>query len=232
MRIEGTYTLPATIDRVFAALLDPSLLQRIIPGCERLVQLGPAAQGGVTFEARVQSPHGPAAVTLKTTAIRRPDHLQVEIWGRAPDAPVAGQISVDLVEQGTHTVGAYVFTLATPATNAASQEVIAAVIVDLCERLGNLLYAQRMEKEALIEPGRAPAQGEASPALRPLPTRYQTPRGQIVALTSRQPRDALTGGIARQWAQRALWMGTGVLLGIAVISIGIGVARWLDGHED
>jgi len=157
--------------------------------------------------------------------------LQVEIWGRAPDAPVAGQISVDLVEQGTHTVGAYVFTLATPAANADSQEVIAGVIADLCERLGNLLYAQRMEKEAQLELDRAPAQGEASPAVSPLP-RYQTPRGQIVALPSRQPRYTLSAGVSRQWAQRALWMGAGILLGITVISIGIGVARWLDGHGD
>ncbi len=229
MRIEGTYTLPATIDRVFAALLDPSLLQRIIPGCERLVQLGPASSDGdVTFEARVRSPHGPAALTLKTTGIRRPDHLQVEMWGRAPDAPIAGQISVDLVEQGTHTVGAYVLSLGMPAAGATSQEVIAA----LCERLADLLYTQRMEKEALIELEIAPARRQTSPAVRPLPTLFQTPRGQIVALPSRQPRRALPAGIARQWAQRALWMGTGMLLGITVISIGIGVARWLDDHGD
>jgi uncharacterized protein len=232
MRIEGTYTLPTTIDRVFAALLDPSLLQCVIPGCERLVQLGPASQGSVTFEARVQSPHGPAALTLKTTAIRRPDHLQVEMWGRAPDAPVAGQISLDLVEQGTHTVGAYVLTLGTPAAGAATQEVIAEFIAALCERLGDLLYTQRMEKEALIGLDRAAVQGEASSAASPLPTRFQTPRGQIVALPSRQPGEVLPADAARQWAQRALWMGTGMLLGITVISIGIGVARWLDDRGD
>jgi carbon monoxide dehydrogenase subunit G len=228
MRIEGTYTLPATIDRVFAALLDPNLLQGIIPGCERLVQLGPASQdGGVTFEARVRSPHGPVTLTLKTTGIRRPDHLQVEMWGRAPDVPFAGQISVDLVEQGSHTVGAYVLTLGTPAAGAASQEVIAA----FCERLADLLYAQRVEKEALIELDRAPGRGQASPAEEPLLTRFQTPSGQIVALP-KAPRSALPGGIARRWAQRALWMGAGMLLGITVISVGIGVARWLEDHGD
>jgi carbon monoxide dehydrogenase subunit G len=226
MRIEGTYTLPATIDRVFAALLDPTLLQRIIPGCERLVQLGPASQAGVIFEARVQGLHGPAALTLKTTGIRRPDHLQLEMWGRAPDSPIAGQISVDLVEQGTHTVGAYVLTLATPAAGVASQEVIAA----LCERLADLLYTQRMEKEALNELERAPAREQVFPEVEALPTRFQTPRGQIVALPSWQPRRTLPAGLSRQWAQRALWMGTGMLLGITVITIGIGVARWLDDH--
>ena len=117
-------------------------------------------------------------------------------------------------------------TLATPAAGVASQEIIAA----LCERLGDLLYAQRLEKEALIELDRAPARGEAAPEVVPLPTRFQTPRGQIVALPSRQPLRTLPAGIARQWVQRALWMGTGMLLGITVISIGIGVARWLDDH--
>ena len=56
----------------------------------------------------------------KTTGVRRPDHVQVEMRGytvRMGLSPV--KISVDLVEQGTHTVGAYVLMLAEDAPAAA-----------------------------------------------------------------------------------------------------------------
>ncbi|HJX85529.1 MAG TPA: SRPBCC domain-containing protein, partial [Candidatus Angelobacter sp.] len=36
MKIEGSHTIPAPRDRVFAALTDPAVLQKCIPGCEEL----------------------------------------------------------------------------------------------------------------------------------------------------------------------------------------------------
>ena len=40
MEITGSYTVYAARDRVWAALLDPDLLQRTIPGCEELERIG------------------------------------------------------------------------------------------------------------------------------------------------------------------------------------------------
>ncbi len=40
MRLTGTYQLAAPRDRVFAAITDPAVLQRIIDGCEKMVRTG------------------------------------------------------------------------------------------------------------------------------------------------------------------------------------------------
>ena len=40
MKLEGTHKIPAPRARVWRALMDPAILQRAIPGCERLEALG------------------------------------------------------------------------------------------------------------------------------------------------------------------------------------------------
>ena len=40
MKIEGTHELRAARERVWRALIDPEVLRRCIPGCERLERTG------------------------------------------------------------------------------------------------------------------------------------------------------------------------------------------------
>lgn len=232
MRIEGTYTLPATIDRVFMELQNPDLLQRTIPGCERLIQLGPAtAEGDVAFEIRVKSENaGPVTLTVKSIRLRRPDHLQLELHGSATGGPVEGRALVDLVEQGNHTVGAYVLELTAPGLN---QGAFQSVISGLCESLADYLYhegLQRDQAESLLpaEPGKQPALLQMESAT----VRYQTPSGQIVPLADRWSTSYQRPGQATLWRQRAMWMGTGILLGLSVFTIGAVLVRWLGEHQE
>jgi uncharacterized protein len=48
MKLSGEATINAPVDQVYAALNDPAVLVRTIPGCQRLVQTGPD-----TFKATV-----------------------------------------------------------------------------------------------------------------------------------------------------------------------------------
>ena len=41
MKLEGTYEVKAPRDKVWNAFLDPATLQKAIPGCEKLEQIGP-----------------------------------------------------------------------------------------------------------------------------------------------------------------------------------------------
>ncbi len=41
MKISGTYTLPLPPQRAYAAMQDPEILARAIPGCEALERIGP-----------------------------------------------------------------------------------------------------------------------------------------------------------------------------------------------
>ena len=40
MKLTGSYTVAAPPERVFAALIDPAVLQRTLPGCEALTKVG------------------------------------------------------------------------------------------------------------------------------------------------------------------------------------------------
>jgi carbon monoxide dehydrogenase subunit G len=233
MRIEGTYTFPTTIDRVFAALLRPDVLAETIPGCERLIQLGPtSASGDVTFEARVQSEtSGPATLTLKTTASRQPEHMQLEISGYAAGARISGQAVIDLVdmaEQGDHTLGAYVLTLADLGWSSAACQI---VIQEFCTRFSDYLYTKSLEHHSTISSGEAESI-LADPGPQFATVGFAMSQGQVIPLPSRSALSKLDREEASAWRQRALWMGTGMLIGGLILSIATVFLRWLGDHED
>ena len=57
MKVEGTHELHASAERVYQALIDPAVLQRCIPGCERLEKTGENAYS-TTLRAGVGSIKG------------------------------------------------------------------------------------------------------------------------------------------------------------------------------
>ncbi|MEO7000715.1 MAG: SRPBCC domain-containing protein [Ktedonobacterales bacterium] len=234
MRIEGAYTFPGVIDRVFARLVNPDALARSIPGCERLTQFGPPDAAGATiFEARLRlgERRQPYTATVKILAVRRPAYLRLEIQGRGPAGPLSGQGSIDLVEQERHTIVAYTLTLDAadlPSDQAAATQAGQTIARSTCANIADDLYA-----EWAVQPAFASIAGlESNGALRPL--NVQTERGQIITLTplmdglGKRSRFAF----ARPWAQRAVWMGAGLALGLAAIALTLGVVRKLGGHND
>ncbi len=218
MRLEGTYTFPAPSDCVLAALTNPDAVHRAIPGCERLVQLGPtAADGTIHYEARVRGADAAhvATASISVVATHQPAHLRIEFRGRGPAGSLSGHGRVDLVERDGRTIGAYAWELA--AADPASGERFARTF---CERLATMLRASGGEHTA-------PA-SIASPSQ----VAVRTPRGTIAALPRRRAPRALSEDIAG-WGQRALWMGTGLLIGMSAIGLSVGLAHWIsdrDGH--
>lgn len=102
MKIQGSYSIPATPDRVFEALMDPSMLQRSIPGCEKLEQTGPdeynallkigiaAVKGSYTGKVRLTDKQPPCAFTLR-------------MEGRGAAGFVSGDSLIELKPQGDAT---------------------------------------------------------------------------------------------------------------------------------
>ncbi len=233
MRIEGTHTFPTTIDRVFAALLRPDVLAETIPGCERLIQLGPSSvSDGVTFEARVQSEKsGPATLTLRTTASRQPEHMQLEISGYAAGARISGQAVIDLVdmaEQGDHTLGAYVLTLADLGWSSAACQ---SAIQEFCARFSDYLYGRSLDHHSTVSSGEA-ENILADPGPQFAAEGFAMSQGQVIPLLSRSAPSNFDREEANAWRQRALWMGAGMLVGGFILSIATVFLRWLGDHED
>lgn len=222
MRVEGGQTVAGEAAGVFAALLDADALARAIPGCERLIQLGPPGAGGaVAFEARVRAAGAVSTVSIHVTAARPPAYLRVELRGAGPGNAFSARGAVDLVPRDGHTALAYAFDV--EATGAAS------VSAEACRQIAETI------RERISTNVRATHAGESTiVAVEPLAeleaVQITTPRGRIVALPPLPPGEAaLTVPL---WARRALWMGAGALLGISAIAVMSAVVRRLvDGDE-
>lgn len=222
MRVEGGQTVAGEAAGVFAALLDADALARAIPGCERLIQLGPPGAGGaVAFEARVRAAGAVSTVSIHVTAARPPAYLRVELRGAGPGNAFSARGAVDLVPRDGHTALAYAFDV--EATGAAS------VSAEACRQIAETI------RERISTNVRATHAGEPTiVAVEPLAeleaVQITTPRGRIVALPPLPPGEAaLTVPL---WARRALWMGAGALLGIsAIVVMSAVVRRLVDGDE-
>lgn len=217
MRIESTYAFPAEIDRVYAALTDPDELRRIIPGCERLIQFGPPeSDGGSNLEARLRLGPGQAVYTAAGALerLRRPTHLGLVAEGAGPTGTFTLRGSIDLVAQDGHTLGASVWDLTAPGLPTEEARLLedgagARLVEAVCERLAGRLRSERMNGEGAIDP---------LPVLR-----ADTRRGKVILLPEEPPASARTriGPLLRAGA----WAGAGLLVGVAILAIGAGIAR-------
>jgi uncharacterized protein len=203
MRIEGSHTFLAPAARVYAALLDAESLARVVPGCERLIQLGPAeTSGAVTFEARIRAGNDLCTLVATLDGGRPPAHLRLGLRAYTAGRTLTGQGVVDLVDRDGHSVGAYSVQVAeangTPAARE-REEAVGRAVGALCERLARDLCERADET--------APALGPAK----------QT-GGIVVALAPSLPSAPLSAQ-SRAWAERAGWMGAGLLVGIGVLAL-------------
>ncbi|MGZ3639567.1 MAG: CoxG family protein [Ktedonobacterales bacterium] len=239
MRIEGSYTIPGRIERVYEALLDPTLMGRILPGCERLIQMGPpAADGVLTFEARMRPAEDvlPVTVTLDVVPKRRPARLEFSLRGQGAGVSLTGRGGIDLVEDALHTIAGYAIEIAPvgDTTVVPQAGVVQALARVACERLAHALVARGLlAEDDAEERGRASTDADPAPARRE-GLAIRTPRGRIVALPARTPA---TSGALRtlrtsEWAQRATWMGAGMVLGMSVMGLMLVLGRWLSNQVE
>lgn len=216
MRIEGTYTFPAPIEQVFSALTHPDVLGEMIPGCERLVQLGPVVgDQPPVYEIRLR--RGPGAdvytLTLTLSTVQSPTHLRADLDGRGPDGPFSGYGLLDLVQKGDQTVVTSVWEVKSPvlaglpagresAWNGSAEQ-----------------FAEAFRDRAVSTIGSAASSSAATQHL-------TTPRGRVVIL----PRSSeLLSPEQRILVRRALWLGGGLLAGLAAIGVIVAVMRRLSG---
>jgi carbon monoxide dehydrogenase subunit G len=95
MKIEGSQTLNAPRDRVWAALIDPEVLRRGIPGCESLEKTDEH-----TYAATLKAGVGPIKGVFKSVVrledMRPPEHYRIVIEGRGGPGFAKGSGDFDL----------------------------------------------------------------------------------------------------------------------------------------
>src|SRR5258708_5047824 len=98
MKIEGSHAIPAPRDRVFAALTDPDVLQKCIPGCEEL-QKTTDNQYSAKLSAGVGSIKAVFTATVCMEEVTPPTHYKLVVEGKAQPGFVKGAGNLDLAEQ-------------------------------------------------------------------------------------------------------------------------------------
>jgi hypothetical protein len=102
MKVNGTATLNATSDRVWAALNDPAVLVRTIPGCEQLETVGQDSYR-MTVTAGVASIKGTYLGDVRLTDPEPPNAFTLKASGAGAPGTVSADVRVTLADQGDGT---------------------------------------------------------------------------------------------------------------------------------
>jgi carbon monoxide dehydrogenase subunit G len=102
MKIEGRYQIPAPADRIYAALQDPDVLTRCIPGCEKMEKSGDDRYR-VTLKLGVAAIRGSYTGSIAIADKRPGEALTLQAEGSGAPGFVKGQGRVVLTEQAEAT---------------------------------------------------------------------------------------------------------------------------------
>ncbi len=89
MKIEGTYNFAAPRDLVWPMLLDPHVLTRVMPGCEKLEQIGENKFSGVLV-MKVGPVQGKFDGIITLSNIQGPESYHIDVDGKGPAGFVKG----------------------------------------------------------------------------------------------------------------------------------------------
>ncbi|HKV90975.1 MAG TPA: carbon monoxide dehydrogenase subunit G [Candidatus Angelobacter sp.] len=102
MKIEGTHQIEAPRERVFAALTDPAVLQRCIPGCEQMEK-----SGDNRYNAKLTAGVGPVkgvfTATVSLSELVPPEHYKLIVEGKGQPGFVNGTGDLNLKDAGSST---------------------------------------------------------------------------------------------------------------------------------
>ena len=106
MNISGSSLIPATPERVYAALTDPAVLQRVIPGCEKLEQTGDG-EYNAHLKLGIASVKGSYTGKVRLSDRQPPHQFTMHLEGKGGPGFVKGKSVIELKAEGQGTRLAY-----------------------------------------------------------------------------------------------------------------------------
>jgi len=103
MKLEGTYTFDAPREEVWQALLDPDVLAKTMPGCERLEKTGENEYKGA-LKIKVGPVQGQFQGQVKLSDIKELEGYSMQVDGRGAPGFVKGTGQVRLEAQDSQTI--------------------------------------------------------------------------------------------------------------------------------
>ena len=102
MKISGQNSVAAPVQQVWDALLDPSVLVRTIPGCERLEETGDHSYA-MTVSAGVAAIKGTYDGTCALSDLDEPTSLTMKVQGAGAPGTIGATVSVSFDDNGDGT---------------------------------------------------------------------------------------------------------------------------------
>ena len=102
VKLEGTHELEASRERVYQSLVNPEVLQRCIPGCERLEKTGENTFAA-TIKTGVGSIKGVFDGKVRLEDLREPEHFRIVVEGKGAPGFLKGSGDLDLEANGAIT---------------------------------------------------------------------------------------------------------------------------------
>jgi len=106
MKVEGSHELHAKPERVFETLIDPAVLQRCIPGCERLEKTGENSYSA-TLRTGVGSIKGLFVGNVRLEDLKPPSHFRIVVDGKGQPGFLKGAGDIQLEERDGLTIVSY-----------------------------------------------------------------------------------------------------------------------------
>jgi len=106
MKLEGSHQLEASRQRVYEALINPEVLKRCIPGCEKLEKIGDNTFAA-TLRTGVGSIKGVFNGNVRLEDLREPEHFRMVVDGKGAPGFLKGSGDLDLVTEGESTAVNY-----------------------------------------------------------------------------------------------------------------------------
>ena len=97
MKLEGTHQLEARRERVYQSLVNAEVLQRCIPGCERLERTGENTFSA-TIRTGVGSIKGVFEGKVQLEDLREPEHFRIVVEGKGAPGFLKGSGDLDLAQ--------------------------------------------------------------------------------------------------------------------------------------
>ena len=106
MKMQGTYTLDAPVEKVWTFLMDPQAIAKVIPGCETLQEVEPDKYRA-TMKIGIAAIKGTYNGSVQLLEKTPPTRYRMLVDGSGTPGFVKGEASVDLAAQGQQTVLTY-----------------------------------------------------------------------------------------------------------------------------
>lgn len=234
MKLAGSYTFDAPRESVWELLMDPTVLQRIIPGCERLEETGPDTYSA-DIKLGIANIRGDYTGTVQILDQQPPERYRLEGEGRGKPGFAKGSGGLELFAEDGKTMMRYQADVQVGGPVAGiGQRLIEAsaksIINQSLKALGAELEARRPQDAAVeLPPDETPPEEAATVV--PVAS---SPSAPNLSHTSSSPTTLTTTDVVRGIAEDVLaeqqWMRWALPLGGGFV-LGIGVGIWIGARQ-